>query len=497
MKFFAPAALMVLVELLCALVSPVYGQGYALSLLDHPASGTPVDFTGSRSPVLTSSQSGDSILYTTPPGTFQSGNRYRVSLHYHVVQGAPETGIACLLLRDRHVWSSTLLPKTPGAAYQAAYEFVADAPNDNFQIGLRGPGRIAVDDLKIEKLPVIVFTPDNALAMPAHPEPLRNHVGICAHLQWSYFYKTDDEIRLGLDRLQQSGATWLRDGLSWETLFPEPGGVPSATALRRADFVVDEALKRHLKILAIVGATPSWAAAPHGKNEEAWKLPAAHLADYEHYVRFIAERYRSKVEAWEIYNETNGGFWDAPFASYLEELRAAGTILHQVDPKNVVVSAGLVEAGLLEVKEARRQPYLDLLSPENAGYYDAFGFHSYADFHGTLYMLNVIGELMKSNGTRKPIWITETGFTVTGPRNEQQQADDISERIKMLSRDPLVENVIIYNLRMKVFEKDPSERGYGLIRGDFSPRPVFTALQRLLNSAVLQKDPAITAADGL
>jgi len=512
-----------------ALVSSGQAQPYALNLLDHPPPGTLIAFddfenrplssaapksagilisqilsgdlsvNGSKALVATSTgdAASSSIFYTTPDNLLQTGRRYRVLLDYRILKASPPDNTACLLLKSKQAWSPSLVKGSPGTTGHAAYEFIAQGPHSNFEIGLVGPGQIAVDNVRVEELPLIALTPDSSLPKTTHPVPLRDHVGICVHLAWPYFYKTDDEVRHGLDRVQDLGVTWFRDGIGWSTLFPKPGWQPDPVALHRADLTVDEALKRHIRFLCILGGTPEWALGPHLKGQLAWKLPPAKIADYERYVRFVAERYRGKIGAWEIYNEPNGGFWDAPFESYLAEVRAAGTVLHEVDPKNIVVSGGLVEAGLLDVAGARRQPYLDLLKSENARFYDAFGFHSYAGDPMTLYMINAIAERMKANGTTKPIWITETGFSVVGNRTEQQQAEVIPARIKLLLRDPLVENVFIYNLRMKTFQKDPAEAGYGLLHYDFSPRPAFTSLQELLKSAFLQKDPAIPAADGL
>ena len=437
------------------------------------------------------------IIYSIKPGLFQAGHRYRFSLDYRVLAGAPPDGTACLVLKENQTWRGSYLHAAPGPAQHVGYEFLADHPDASFSIGIQGAGEIAVDNLQVEELPVIAFSPDSALTTPPEAGPMSAQVGICAHLDWPYFYKTDDEVRRGVEAIRDLGVTWVRTTFTWDMLFHHPGWTPDPAALARMDLIVDEVTKQHLHLLCVIGAPPEWAVAPHPKGVPSWKLPAASLDDYRHYVRFLAERYRGRITAWEIHNEPNGEFWDAPFAAYLEELRAAGPLLHQIDPANTVISAGLVEAGLLAVPAAQRDPYLELLKPENAACYDAFGFHSYADVASTLYMLNIVGEAMKANGTRKPIWITETGFTVVGPKTEADQAADIPLRVRMLTRDPLVENVFIYNLRMKTFEKRANERGFGLIRGDFTRRPAFEALRDLLKSAALQKDPAITAVDGL
>lgn len=440
------------------------------------------------------------VFYRTPKGLLLRGHRYRVSLDYRILEAPPAPGFCYLVVEGGGGWHpTTVLEGALGEKRHVSYELYHPEGTDPvLAVGIFHQGKLAIDNIRIEELPLIPA----GFAPPAGPGegPLRDHVGVMAHVDWTYFYKTDDQVRLAFDRLQELGTGWARIGLSWNALFSNPDMVPSPQRLQRLNLIVDEAARHQIKLLAILSVSPpEWAVVPHPPDQPAWKYPAAHPADYERYLRFIATTFRGKVAAWEIGNETNSdGFWKAPFADYIQQLRKASGVLRQVDPGSVIVSAGLVDAGLLNVPTARRQPYLDLLKPENARLYDAFGFHTYAgDPMVALYEINIIGERMKAEGTLKPIWVTETGYSVFGKRTEAQQAQIVPHIVQVLASDPLVENVFIYNERMKDFEKKPEERGFGLLRPNFEPRPVFETLKELFSTAVLQKNPTITAADGL
>ena len=508
--------------------SAVRIQADAFSLLDEPKPGrtlavvdfedqplSPPDSTA-RVQIVSGAQSVDgskccvgtstgnaspwTIFYRTPKGLLLRGHRYRVSLDYRILEAPPAPGYCYLVVEGGGGWHPTsVLEGAPLEKRHIAYElYHAEGTDPVLAVGIFHQGKMAIDNIRVEELPLIASGP--ATMTGPGEGPLRDHVGVMAHVDWTYFYKTDDQVRLAFDRLQELGTRWARIGLSWNPLFPTAAMVPSSQRLQRLNLIVDEAARHHIKLLGIVSVSPpKWAVVPHPPDQPDWKYPEAHPADYERYLRFIATTFRGRVSAWEIGNETNSdGFWKAPFVDYLRQLRAASGVLRQIDPGSVIVSAGLVDAGLLNVPTARRQPYLDLLQPENAKLYDAFGFHTYAgDPVVALYEINIIGERMKANGTVKPIWVTETGYSVFGTRTEAQQAQIVPHIVQTLASDPLVENVFIYNERMKDFEKKPEERGFGLIRPDFEPRPVFETLKQLFSSTMLKKDPAITAADGL
>lgn len=121
---------------------------------------------------------------------------------------------------------------------------------------------------------------------------------------------------------------------------------------RHSDRIVANAEEWDLKIVARLGLVPEWAAAEgtsSDSNSIAHDSPPANLEDWANYCGTIAERYKGRIVAYQIWNEPNlarewGGRAPNP-EEYLELLAACSEAIRAVDSEAILISAGLAPTG--------------------------------------------------------------------------------------------------------------------------------------------------------
>ncbi len=498
---------------------------YSLNFLDQPAPGemvavfdfnsleTSVNANGSLTPklavlgpspakpaeralIVTSNREQEwAVFFKTRAGLLRAQSRYRITVQFQAITPWAEGCYAYLLVRSESPqprWRPMqVLEGGTEEAGRLSYEFLTGAEADcTISFGIHREGSILLKSVEIEQLPLLeaVDTP-----LVAGTGSWNDLLGICSHLDWRHFYKTDEQITRVLDLMRPLQIGWVRLCFPWDQLFPKSAKAPDPAMLRRLEFIVNETKKRHLRLVVILIAPPAWASA--GPNAEtAWRYPARKLEDYEKYVRFMAREFKGRIRYWEIGNETNWNqFWMGSYEDYLKELRVASKILREVDPDNFILCAGLTDAGLHAMKGSYVGALRDLCDPINAACYDALSLHYYPrSAEEAIYAVNNVAAYMKQRGVSKPIWITETGFSVANGRTVEQQAAMLEKLIPLLAAHPDVERVFMYNDRVKDFESDAYERGFGLLEADFSPRPVYTRLQELFRTSPPNKAVGLT-----
>jgi polysaccharide biosynthesis protein PslG len=227
-------------------------------------------------------------------------------------------------------------------------------------------------------------------------------------------------------------------------------------------------------------------------------LPPVDLVEYDRWVRRIAARYRGRVAAYIIWNEPNladewSGLPPDP-AAYVEVLRVGYRAVKETDPNALVVSAGLAPTNTQNEVALDDRLFLEGMYAAGAGdYFDVLGVHAYGfgyppdDPRGAHAGLNLariqdLREIMLRYGDRKPVWITEMGWTVQGNEHSawqevtrEQQATYLIGALDRIRREwPWVELITVWNLGG---ETHPDWGGYSLLEVDGSPRPAYTALQ--------------------
>jgi LysM repeat protein len=172
---------------------------------------------------------------------------------------------------------------------------------------------------------------------------------------------------------KDAGFTWIKELFPWRNIEGAGKGIYDWNV---ADQVVQTANSRGLKIIARVDFQPSWARADGASNG-----PPDNYRDYGDFVYALANRYKGRIQAYEIWNEPNlAREWgDRPpnAAEYVALLRVAYARIKEADPNAMVITAGLAPTGtglpdaLPDVKYLR-----DMYAAGAKNYFDVLGVHA-------------------------------------------------------------------------------------------------------------------------
>lgn len=175
--------------------------------------------------------------------------------------------------------------------------------------------------------------------------------------------------------IQDAGFRWVKQEIAWREI---EGGGKGLWRWNITDRVIDQIEAHELKVIVRLGVQPKWAAPAVPFPEIG---PPADLQDFYDYVYAVAERYKGRVEAYQIWNEPNlarewGGKPPNP-AEYVALLKAGYQAVKAADPSAIVISAGLAPT---TQDNAAAMPDVHFIQEMyNAGaaaYFDALGVHA-------------------------------------------------------------------------------------------------------------------------
>jgi hypothetical protein len=335
-------------------------------------------------------------------------------------------------------------------------------------------------------------TPTTPTTSPAAvPERLAGEpeVGVQFHATWSN-YSASDRVAI-LDKMKAAGMQWVRIDLGWASYeYHGPGQIES-WYVQRADAAVNEARARGFKVLATLWQTPAWANGGAGTT-----APPSNPGDYARFARWVADHFKGRVAAWEVWNEPNlSEYYSGTAASYASLLKAAYPELKAGDPAAKVVLGG---------PAYNDDAYIAALYANGIkGSFDVMSTHPYQGFadaapetpddgtRGTFSHVASVRNLMVANGDGgKELWFTEFGWsshaTPAGAPNwrwgvtESQQADYFMRSLRWIAQNaPYVTKVFWYNERNQV-SGDYHLDNYGLLRADLSEKPAYQTIRDYL-----------------
>ncbi len=291
--------------------------------------------------------------------------------------------------------------------------------------------------------------------------------------------------------LKALGTHWVRYFISWRELQPSPAAIePSALASFEQTFAQ---LPPGTKVILDIVDSPQWET---GSTDE--HAPPANPRDYAAFVGALAQRFGTKVAAYEIWNEEDAPAWwtGAPDpTAYAQLLKATYPVVKAADPSATVVLGGLTgndyqflegvyqagAKGSFDAVAVHTDTACNILSP-----YDFIrstetnrllpdSFLAYREVHA----------VMLANGDDKPIWMTEMSWRTTeavcsegvwaGQKpegvSEEQQATYLRQAFHCLAEDPYVQVALWYPL------EDEGPIVSGLLRADGSRKPSFAAMR--------------------
>jgi hypothetical protein len=297
--------------------------------------------------------------------------------------------------------------------------------------------------------------------------------------------------------VDEANLRWVRFTIPWREVQPARG----AWSWEPIDAIVDAHHRAGHQLLAILSTAPEWA----GSNANGTK-PPGEVALWQELVGRVAERYRGRIDAYEIWNEPDrrdegvgvgwaGSHWSFP--AYADYLRAAAVEIRANAPGTLVVAPALGSDPREATVELLRSLEEYPLPEGNASdLVDVVSFHANArgDEESAVVwkrFLQHLRTLARRNPSSldKPIWITELGWA-SDAAGEAGQKEKIENFLARLAGEwPQIGHPRYCGARhgtVQVFlykEIDTPGESRGLYRADGTPKPVVTEYLRAAQSS--------------
>ena len=325
--------------------------------------------------------------------------------------------------------------------------------------------------LVIPRTPIIpptIITPRDS----PHPQ-----LGINSHLATRLHSVTS--IPAGVDTIDNSGATWVREDIHWYRV----QRTPHTTNWDFYDQTFAALAPRH-PILGVLGHPPGWATPDPNDDPSDYSFAAPDPELFAQWAAHTVQRYRTQIHYWQIWNEPDNPYFWRPSpdpVAYAKLVHLTALAIARVAPEAIIVSAGInpfapaflwqaAQAGLWnDVGIIAIHPYVNPLLPAYSGLATA---------------VDMLTPLFARYG-RRPVWATEVGWSsgpsdrdIAGTVTATQQAINIRTGIPLLWQSG-VDVVFWYAL------KDEAHNPYGLIAwgngsDDFTPKkPAWQAFRAL------------------
>ena len=347
------------------------------------------------------------------------------------------------------------------------------------------------------------------VGLPLTITPLSGpHIGYGMNV---WLFGQDKDRVLGL--VKDAGFGWIRQQVAWADLEPSPGQFQ----WDELDSIVNALNKNGIHAIFSIVRSPRWAGIGGTSG-----LPA-NPATFGNLMTQMAQRYKGKVDAYEIWNEQNlsletGGH--VTIAPYVETLKAGYTAVKAVDPGVIVLYGGLSPTGINDPNAAIDDAtFLELCYQYNYGemrnYFDVLGVHPGgaanspdelwptdppADktrpfiSHPSFYFRrveNIRAVMVQYGDAAKQAWTTEFGWTTRNNApgyeygaliSEQTQADYLVRAYqKAKTTYPWMGVMSLWQLNFATVVGQSDEKGpWGIIRADWSTRPSYEALKAMV-----------------
>lgn len=258
------------------------------------------------------------------------------------------------------------------------------------------------------------------------------------------------------------------------------------------DNLVNAANSRNLFILGSIVTSPRWAA--HGGSILPWTKPRS-AAEYAEFCAAVANRYRGKIDAYELWNEPNGALFFMPgpdAAFYTEMVKAAYPRIKSVDPAVTVVAGALAQTGSTAWTVPATTFLQRMYESGLSGSCDAVSFHPYdwgysATFAESMRHENssirqaiTIRRLMQSNGDgTKRVWASEFGAPTSGSVSQQQQANFLVGCLQQWQEVAFGGPMFIHTMRDKKTGSSNAEDNFGVVTTNYTAKTALYGIEGL------------------
>ncbi len=339
----------------------------------------------------------------------------------------------------------------------------------------------------------------------------------------------------GLDQVAAANISWTRlPGVQWSTVEASPGTY-NWSVLADLETDLKNGSSDGFKVVLLVHSTPEWARKDGGTGPWCGPIAEAKLPDFAKFMKALVARYSVapyNVKYWEIWNEEDTpygtgdagfGCWgdssDAYFGGgyYAEMLKAVYPQIKAADPQAQVLIGGLLlgcdPRGGCAAGTSLPSMFLEGILRNNGGpYFDGVSFHSYDYYYGGLgeyyspYWLSAssstlpswpstlptpthfgpvfiakaqfINSLLSQYGvTGKYLMNTESALICGKTGQEAPCVTDDMAYTKAYYIAQAYAAAIAQGLRANIWYSALGWRASGLLNGDLSPQPAYTAFK--------------------
>jgi hypothetical protein len=293
--------------------------------------------------------------------------------------------------------------------------------------------------------------------------------GVCTHL----FRNTPEDLRRELDAASGLGIDMVRDSLDWNSIQPAAG----EWRFEASDALLDELDARKIEQQWLLGFTARWATTgnPQGSHAD-WNKAAPKMEPWLEFVTTTVKRYQKRIRWWEIWNEPDIGFWNAPVADYVTLFDRTAAAIKAVDPALQVMNGGFAM-----VKRKPNPEFIrDFLAAAETRNWDIRAYHDYMSFPDMIVRQREHEAAYQGHAMAKsPIFVNEGGFHTLMPGGEPEQAVTLA---KKMAASPAFgfTGYVWYNLRDKGVDPADKEHHFGLTGRDFQLKPAYAAYRQVI-----------------
>ena len=323
-----------------------------------------------------------------------------------------------------------------------------------------------------------------------------------------------DGDQRAVDAVSDIGFNWVKQQVEWFRYEGSPGQANFAGL----DNLVNQANAKGINVMFSVVKAPDWARA--GNSDRSVAGPPADPNTMASFLGRMAEHFRGRVKAYEVWNEQNLHYeWgNEPLSAgrYVQILCASYRAIKASDPGAVVVSGALTPTGvnnnlamddvnyLSQMYGAGLRGCANAIGAHPSGYNKPatagvgwsapgktdFSGHRSFYFQGTM---QAYRNVMARNGDGgKKIWATEFGWASVenmgaGPapgygyaaqNNEGEQAQYLVDAFNMARSWGYVGPMFVWNLNFAPVAGNADEKAaFSIVRNDWAPRPAYHRLK--------------------
>lgn len=180
-----------------------------------------------------------------------------------------------------------------------------------------------------------------------------------------------------MDLVKDMGFGWVKQIFAWRDIEQIEKGHYD---WYRPDLIVDAVQGRNLKLLVRLDHQPFWAQEDGGAVPLA-SAPPKNYQDFSDFCHVVAERYKGRIAAYQVWNEPNlsreWGEKPSNPAEYVQLLAACYVGIKTADPNAIVISAGLAPTGTDDDTAMPDDRFVREMYTAGGGkYFDALGLHA-------------------------------------------------------------------------------------------------------------------------